>query len=101
MHKPVPDILSDLVFGPMGMKATTLRKDPWRLLDGKKAWPYLITDGRPSLFMHPEEAFGAGGVFSTVEDLARWEQNFNSPKYEPNIISEMQRVLPLRDGTCK
>ncbi len=98
--KPLANILRDQVFHPLGMENTSLRTDPWALLDGKKAWPYLISNGRPSLLIYREEALGAGGVFSTAEDLARWEQNLDSPTFEADIIAKLKQVLPLRNGTA-
>lgn len=95
---PIDNLLRDLVFRPLGMEHTSLHTDRWSLIP-HKASPYEIRDGKPRLFVNAEEPLGDGGVFTTVNDLALWERNFETADVGgPQVIAEMQQIVPLRDG---
>ena len=97
--KRIDDVLREMVFTPLGMTHTSLRTDRWSLVP-HKAWPYAIVGGKPRLFVNAEEPLGDGGIFTTVGDLALWEANFDHPIVgDSQIIAEMRRTFPLRDGT--
>ena len=97
---PLDELLQQLIFRPLGMSHTTLRTNPWRLVP-HKAWPYLVQDGKPQLYINGEEPLGDGGLFSTVADLALWERNFETAKVGgARVFEEMVRVEALPDGTA-
>lgn len=70
------NFLQKNIFGPLGMKHTSY--DPTGLeFKNKKATPYSsITTIPPtvSVYLHPTIAYGAGGIFSTVKDMLKWDQ---------------------------
>jgi CubicO group peptidase (beta-lactamase class C family) len=98
--KPIDSLLHEMIFDPLGMSHTSLRTDRWSLVP-QKAWPYMIRDGKPRLYINAEEPLGDGGIFTTVGDLALWERNFDDPKVGgTRVVGDMQQVRPLRDGTA-
>lgn len=65
------------IFRPLGMGASTFRDDHRMMIRGRGS-AYDVVQGS---FKRSEPSFdlvGDGGMFSTVEDLARWERNFFS-----------------------
>ena len=65
-----------LIFSPLGMKATHFHGDATRLVK-QRAYAYEPSpDGGLRLAPPVPTRVGAGGIFTTVEDLARWDQNF-------------------------
>jgi CubicO group peptidase (beta-lactamase class C family) len=93
----VGTLLEDRIFLPLAMSHTGLRTDRWALVP-HKAWPYAVEDGKPKLFVDAQEPLGDGGIFSTVDDLALWERNFDDPKVGPDIVGKMEAVLLLTNG---
>jgi CubicO group peptidase (beta-lactamase class C family) len=64
------------IFSPLGMKATHFHGDATRLVQ-QRAYAYeLSPSGVLRLAPPVPTRVGAGGIFTTVEDLARWDQNF-------------------------
>lgn len=97
---PLAELLQRLIFRPLGMSHTTLRTNPWTLVP-HKAWPYLVQNGKPELYINGEEPLGDGGIFSTVSDLALWERNFETAKVgAARVLEQMVRVEALPDGTA-
>jgi CubicO group peptidase (beta-lactamase class C family) len=73
------DFADERIFRPLGMSSTQFRDDHRRLVRRRAAGYDRTSAG----FEQSEPAFdvvGDGGLFSTVEDLARWDANFYEPK---------------------
>jgi CubicO group peptidase (beta-lactamase class C family) len=67
------------IFDPLGMKNTQFRDDH-RMLIKNRALGYDPADSRYRLNLPELDVVGDGGAFSTVEDLALWDANFDSGK---------------------
>jgi CubicO group peptidase (beta-lactamase class C family) len=63
------------VFKPLGMKNTHFHDDHREVIKGRAA-AYSLRSGRPEIAVPTFAAVGPTGLFTTVEDLARWDQNF-------------------------
>ena len=64
------------IFRPLGMTVTHFHTDLSRLVPGR-AWAYdRRPDGSFVLNSPQNERAGAGGLFTTVSELARWDENF-------------------------
>ncbi|HED66710.1 MAG TPA: class A beta-lactamase-related serine hydrolase [Planctomycetes bacterium] len=87
------------IFDPLGMKATRFvddhRETPrdaargyWRGADG---WEIYETE---------LDHVGDGGLYSTIEDLARWAANFSDPRLGSGsgFLERELSAPPLRDG---
>ena len=68
---------AERIFGPLGMRNTHFHDDHTMLVRNR-AYPYAPAEGGG--FMHGVlfslSTAGASGVFTTVEDLALWDENF-------------------------
>ena len=97
--EPFPDWMADHVFGPLGMTETVVRADPTVVVP-HSAQGYLPgEDGRwrevPDLY----GAMGAGGIYTTVGDLARWLGNLDTAALGgPDLIREMTTPYVLASG---
>ncbi|MFQ5705213.1 MAG: serine hydrolase domain-containing protein [Gemmatimonadales bacterium] len=70
------------IFGPLGMSHSSFHDD-YRIPVDNRAYSYGQDDkdGFKLTFLPKFDLVGAGGVLSTIADLARWDQNF----YEPTV----------------
>ncbi len=99
--KTFPDFLRDEVFRPLGMSRSVSRASR----------STVVPNGAPGYAPTPEgyvetgdlpAALGAGGVYTTVEDLQRWADNMLSPNPTVGsraIFDAMMTNTTLTDGT--
>jgi CubicO group peptidase (beta-lactamase class C family) len=86
------------IFGPLGMKDTQFRDDHTLTVDNE-AIGYVPQDGGFAVSIPQLDVVGDGGVFSTVEDLARWDANFDSGVVGGREgMKMMQQTATLPDG---
>lgn len=86
------------IFGPLGMKNTQFRDDHTMPVD-HEAIGYVPQDGGFAVSIPQLDVVGDGGVFSTVEDLARWDANFDSGAVGGREgMKMMQQTATLSDG---
>jgi CubicO group peptidase (beta-lactamase class C family) len=85
------------IFAPLGMTHTAYHYDPTRT-GGNLAVPH-VADGAGKYrrwdLVRDTNDFGFGGIYTTVEDLYRWDQNFFTNK----IGGEQLNTLMLTRGT--
>lgn len=86
------------VFGPLGMTRTMVRPTPEHIVPGMAEGYAPGKDG----FRQTGDlgaSVGAGGIYSTVEDLQRWVQNFSNPRVgSARIVEQMMTPYVLPDG---
>lgn len=99
-----PDYLTQAILLPLGMKDTVVY-DQYRKPVPSRASAYVKqVDGRYTEKVYWNyTAYGDGNVYSTVEDLFRWDQNFYSNQLgKGRFLDIMHTFGRLRDGTkCK
>ena len=88
------------IFKPLGMTATMFRDRPEALPAAAARGHFEAIDGKryeePSRF----HAVGAGGLWTTTADLARWDANFDEDALTGGWLPErLMRAGSLRDGT--
>lgn len=79
--QPYGMYLKESIFEPLEMKDSSL-DDPSQMLE-RRAAGYLFNENRTLLnapFFHPGNAYAAGGMISTVEDLHIWDQALSTEK---------------------
>ena len=88
------------IFEPLGMKVSHFHTDLTRLVPGR-AWAYdRRADGSFVLNSPQNERAGAGGLFTTVRELARWDENFYDGRVGgPEVIRVLETPGRLNSGT--
>jgi CubicO group peptidase (beta-lactamase class C family) len=86
------------IFKPLGMTSSHVQDDDSRLIKGRA---YGYSGGPDALRLNAStgERVGAGGVYSTVRDLIKWDENFYSGKVGGRaLIDQVQTPGKLTDG---
>ena len=91
--------LRDRIFAPLGMTHTDLFDDHARVFRGKAPSYGPGADGWRVLTANWEQT-GDGAVQTSVEDLARWDANFDAPVVGGRaLMDSLQQPGRLVDGT--
>ncbi|HJQ27224.1 MAG TPA: serine hydrolase [Blastocatellia bacterium] len=86
------------IFKPLGMQSTFFQ-DNYREIIQHRAQAYSRRDGRLQIDVPNYETVGPTGLFSTVEDFARWERNFLKPTVgDDDFIGQLMTPGVLADG---
>ena len=67
------------IFGPLGMDDTHFHDDHTEIVAGRASGYAPVVNGF-RVSMTTLDMVGDGGVFTTVEDLRKWDRNFYDPK---------------------
>jgi CubicO group peptidase (beta-lactamase class C family) len=95
---PFPQWMRDNVFLPLGMEQTMVRTDPRTIVPGA-AMGYVQDRAGFKEASDLGGAMGAGGIYSTVEDLATWMANYFDPRLgDEAIVDEMMTRYELTTG---
>lgn len=99
--RPFADYLQEAFFTPLGMTNTRLRTPANDEAIADRAWGFRprpagrqAQDQIPRLYIR-----GAGGVYSTVEDLLRWQNALNHGLVRPDLWARATSPAVLTDGT--
>ncbi|MBI9045555.1 MAG: serine hydrolase [Anaerolineaceae bacterium] len=99
--KTMREFSQERIFDPLGMKYTRFHDDRNELIHNK-AVGYAPDDcGRFKVNAPGLETVGSGGIYSTVEDLYLWDQNFYENKLgcgKPSLIASMLTPGRLNNG---
>ena len=92
------EFMAENIFGPLGMNRTMVRPTPEHIVEERSVGYTPSGDG----FREINDlggAVGAGGIYSTVEDLQTWVENYASPRIGgPEIFEEMMTSYVLTNG---
>jgi len=94
-----PDFMRDNVFQPLGMSGTEVRRSPEHMVYNRSEG--YSPDGSGGFLEKGDlgGAIGAGGIYSTIEDLQTWAENMADPKLgTPEIFEQMMTSFVLNDG---
>ncbi len=95
--EPFPDWMKANVFEPFGMTHTVVRPTPTTLVEGRAVGYVREGDGWREAF-DLGGSMGAGGIYSTVADLARWMTNLQTRAVAPGVIEQMTTRALLSTG---
>jgi CubicO group peptidase (beta-lactamase class C family) len=97
---PFAEFAAAQIFTPLGMAATHYGVDVTRLVPRRAAAYARGADGRLRLDTPRNERAGAGGVYTTVRDLLRWDENFYDARVGGRgLIDRIQVPGVLSNGT--
>jgi CubicO group peptidase (beta-lactamase class C family) len=77
--KRLDDAARELIFGPLGMHDTHFHQDRERIVP-RRAMSYQggLDEGFRQSYLGNFDKAGAGGLYTTIEDLAAWNRNFET-----------------------
>src|SRR5579884_198857 len=97
----LPEFAQERIFGPLGMTNTHFHDDHHRIVPNR-AYSYAPREDGEG-FEHRVLSFsnvGTTSLFTTVEDLARWDRNFAALQIGgPEALALLQERGRLNDGT--
>lgn len=86
------------LFQPLGMTHTSWRDDYTRIVKGR-ALAYGERDGAFHAYMPFENVYGNGGLLTTVGDLLKWNEHYDTPAPgDATMIAEQQAPGHFNDG---
>jgi CubicO group peptidase (beta-lactamase class C family) len=93
-----PEFVEEQIFKPLGMSSSVVRSDPRTIIPGAaQGYTPDSTGFKETGDLY--SAYGAGGIYTTVEDLARWMANFNNPEVgDRELITRMMTPDTLNNG---
>ena len=97
--KPLSEFAEENIFKPLGMTHTRFSDDHTALIPGLVDAYLPKTGGGFRKWMPRHDLVGSSNLFTTVEDLARWDQNFYDKKVGGALIDQMLTPGTLNDGT--
>lgn len=97
--KSLREFAEERIFKPLGMKSTHFHDDYTMIVKNRAAGYSPKEDGGFFINMTACDLVGDGGVFTTIEDLLLWDQNFYHPKVgSPDLIDRMLTPGTLNKG---
>jgi CubicO group peptidase (beta-lactamase class C family) len=96
--RPFAEWMRDEVFLPLGMTKTWVRANPGQIIPGRSIG-YIAGDFgfREARDLHASS--GAGGIYTTPGDVAKWLHNLKTGKLGgPEVIKELTTPFTLNDG---
>ena len=96
---PFATYADDRIFKPLGMTGTHFHTDARRLVK-HRALGYGGRSGAWTLDTPINERAGAGGLYTSIVDLLKWDENFYTRKVGgAGVIAQLQTRGTLNDGT--
>ena len=100
--KTLREWADEKLFKPLGMTSTHFHDDP-RMIVKDRASGYRKKEGGGfEIDMTPLEMVGDGGIFTTIDDLLKWDRNFDDRRVGGEAVMEaMLKLEKLNDGTLQ
>lgn len=96
--QPFHEYMEEHVFGPLGMSRTLVRPHAESVVPDHSQGYAPDSEGYREI-RDLGAAVGAGGIYSTIEDLQRWVGNYATPDVGSRaMIGEMMTPFVLTDG---
>lgn len=89
----------DKIFGPLGMTHSHFHDDHNHIVPNR-ATGYAPTEDGYRISVTTLDMVGDGGVFTSVEDLARWVDALNEDRLGPGLNSVLESTEPLTGGAA-
>lgn len=96
--RPFAEFMREEVFLPLGMTKTWVRANPGQIIQGRSIG-YIAGDFGFREVRDLHAAAGAGGIYTTPGDVAKWLSNLKTGKLGgPAVIKELTTPFTLNDG---
>lgn len=94
-----PEWMEENVFEPLGMTHSTVRANNHQIIEGASQGYVHAEDGGWQDATDLGGAMGAGGIYTTVGDLAKWINNYYTAELGGrHVIEQMTTPYTLSDG---
>lgn len=94
-----PEWMRANVFEPLGMRDTFVRADPGTIIEDAAQGYVPGEDGTYRIAIDLGGAMGAGGIYTTTADLARWLENFRTHELgSAELFEQMTTPFELTSG---
>lgn len=100
-NKPLREYAAEKIFEPLGMHNSHFHDDYSMFVENRAEGHLAEDNGGWGLTRSRFALVGSGGLFTTVEDLSRWDQNFYDNrlgKGKPSLLETMHSCGTLNDG---
>ena len=97
--KTLRGFAAEEIFAPLGMRQTHFHDDHNEIVPGRAIGYSPAEKGGFEISLTTLDMIGDGGVFTSIEDLARWDANFYAPRV--GTQATLERMLTpgaLNDG---
>ncbi|MFM2126345.1 MAG: hypothetical protein RL328_2796, partial [Acidobacteriota bacterium] len=91
------DWSQERIFKPLGMTSTRWQQDHSDVLPNR-AIGHVPRDSGWRIANSMLDVVGDGGLYSTIEDMLRWNANYESPKIGTRALAQMQTPGKLGSG---
>jgi len=93
-----PEFMEENVFGPLGMTSSLVRPNPTVIIPGASQG-YVADSAGYHEAGDLYAAYGAGGIYTTVEDFSKWMGNFANPVLGgEELVTRLVTVDTLNNG---
>ncbi len=97
--RQLSDLARETIFDPLGLKHTRYHPDRFRILPGRATGYSPATEGGYRINTQTLDVIGAGGIFTTLEDLILWDRVFsNPPGTHARVVERMMTPGKLAGG---
>ncbi|HWE46121.1 MAG TPA: serine hydrolase [Caulobacteraceae bacterium] len=95
--KPLNAVARADLFDPLGMTMTRFQHDHSAIIPNK-AYGYDLRDDAWHTSNSMNDVVGAGGLYSSIDDMFHWMDNFEDPKVGAEALAAMEAPGKLNDG---
>lgn len=97
--KTLREFARENIFLPLGMKNSHFHDEYTRIIRNRASGYYPAGEGKYKNFISTFDCVGSGGLFTTVEDLFLWDQNFYHAQVGGrDLIDTMHKTGRLSNG---
>ena len=98
--QPFPEWMAENVFAPLGMEDTFVRSGPGAIISNSaQGYEEAEAGWREVRDLGAGTSMGAGGIYTTVGDLATWMTNLQTRTFGAEVIEQMTTPHALADGS--
>ena len=97
---PFPEWMRKNVFLPIGMDDTVIKNRSGMIIENRSSGYMISEEGLYEEVTDLSGAMGAGGIYTTMDDLAEWIRNLNSPEVgSEEMFNEISTSYILNNGS--